>query len=545
MSIQKRSHLLTSLWQLSIGRLLIGGLLFRSIIAYFLPLGFDEAYYFLYVQNLDWSYFDHPPAVAITSGLGVWMTGTATPFALRLGALILFTASLWLLYATGKWLFGSRAGLISSAIASLTPLFFLSFGVLAAPDNALIFFWSLTLYLCAREFFPSVTAKSTLYQYRPTARIVFISLAIGLACLSKYHGFLLAISVAAFCLTSKSHRTVFRSKWLGWGLLIFGVTLFPLLYWNATHDWISLRFQLGDRFAEYGDDSSGYSFISLLGVILAQFGYLFPSIALPLWWTSAKALFDQLTSKPFDTSRTCNQQTANKINFILWSGLPTALGFTLVGGATHTFPAWPAPGLWSLVILLGYVATLCPTKRIHRWLSVSAWTIGILLMFALTHITLGTLQESGDRALFGGIIPIGTDPSTELIDAMQLRSRFEQSEEFSSAIDTASFVITSKYWLSGYAALAMPEDIALPVSSFTTDPRGHAFWFEPQQWIGKDALLISLDGEARMEEVDAIAPYFETITPLTKITTRRGGEVSETFYLYKAENLRRPYLYPY
>ncbi len=526
-------------------QLLIGGLLFRSIIAYFLPLGFDEAYYFLYVQNLDWSYFDHPPAVAITAGLGVWLTGTATPFTLRLGALILFTASLWLLYATGKWLFGSRAGLISSVIASLTPLFFLSFGVLTAPDNALIFFWSLTLYLCAREFFPPITAKSTLSQYRPTARIVFISLAIGLACLSKYHGFLLALSVVAFCATSKPHRTVFQSKWLGWGLLIFGMTLFPLLYWNATHDWISLRFQLGDRFAEYGDDSSSYSFSSLLGVILAQFGYLFPSIALPLWWTSAKALLNQLTGKSFDRSSDHDQQTASKINFLLWSGLPTALGFTLVGGATHTFPAWPAPGLWSLILVLGYAAARWSKKGIRRWLTVSAWTIGILLMFALTHITLGTLQKSGDRALFGGIIPIETDPSTELIDVVQLRSRFEQSEEFRSAINTTSFVITSKYWLSGYVALAMPEDIALPVSSFTTDPRGHAFWFNPQQWIGKDALLISLDRETRMEEVGAIAPYFETITPLTQIATKRGGEVSETFYLYKAENLQRPYLYSY
>ncbi len=184
-------------------------------------------------------------------------------------------------------------------------------------------------------------------------------------------------------------------------------------------------------------------------------------------------------------------------------------------------------------------------KGIRRWLTVSAWTIGIVLMFTLTHITLGTLQKSGDRALFGGIIPIEADPSTELIDVMQLRSRFEQSEEFTSAINTTSFVITSKYWLSGYVALAMPEDIALPVSSFTTDPRGHAFWFNPQQWIGKDALLISLDRETRIEEVGAIAPYFETITPLTQIATKRGGEVSETFYLYKAENLQRPYLYPY
>ncbi|MGB5913301.1 MAG: hypothetical protein WBG63_00445, partial [Phormidesmis sp.] len=53
--------------------LLVGGLIFRSIIACFLPPGFDEAYYFLYTQHLDWSYFDHPLAVALSAGIGIWL----------------------------------------------------------------------------------------------------------------------------------------------------------------------------------------------------------------------------------------------------------------------------------------------------------------------------------------------------------------------------------------------------------------------------------------------------------------------------------------
>ena len=541
----------------SLGWLLLGGLLFRSVIAYFLPVGFDEAYYFLYTQNLEWSYFDHPPAVAITTSLGLWITGAITPFTLRLGALGLFTASLWLLYATGKWLFGAQAGLISCAIASLTPLFVLSFGILTAPDNALIFFWSLALYFCAREFFPQGNyPTSQPFRYCPSARILLIAIAIGLACLSKYHGFILGLSLIGFCITSTPHRTVFRSKWLGWGCLTFGLTLFPLLYWNANHEWISFQFQLGDRFAEYGDSSNSYSFNLLLGAVLAQFGYLFPSIALPLWWVMGKSLFsqlcqlfDQIVSKPINSRGTDRliqgKIAASKVSFLLWSGLPVALGFTLIGGATHTFPAWPAPGLWSLVILLGSAASSWPQKKVRRWLTTSAWTIGILFIFALTHITLGTLQKSSPYALLGGVIPIEQDPSTQLIDAMQLRRLLNESNEFRSAIESTSFVLTSEYWLSGYLALAMPKDANLPVSSFTSDPRGHAFWFEPEQWIGKDALFVSLDRNSRRKEVEAITPYFSSLTLLTQITTKRGGEISETFYLYKAETLCQSYSFPY
>ena len=537
----------------TLGQLLLGGLVFRGIIAYFLPVGFDEAYYVLYAQNLDWSYFDHPPAVALTTSLGIWITGATTPFTLRLCALVLFTASLWLLYAIGKWLFGTQVGLISCAIASLIPLFVLSFGILTAPDNALIFFWSLALYLCAQELFPQSYTEDSSHRhacgYRPTARIVLIAIAIGLACLSKYHGFILGLSLLGFCLTSMPHRAVFKSRWLAWGCVAFGFTLLPLLYWNASHDWISFQFQLGDRFSEYGDSSNRYSFSLLLGAVLAQLGCLFPSMALPLWWAITRALLNQFTVQAIGslTSQLSHQEqtAASKISFLLWSGLPVALGFTLIGGATHTFPAWPAPGLWSLVILLGYAASSWPQARVRRWLTLSAWIISVLLIFALTHITLGTLQKSGNYALFGGVVPIEQDPSTELIDAMQMRRLFAQSSEFNAAIKSVDFVITSRYWLSGYIALAMPEDVNLPVGSFTSDPRGHAFWFEPAQWIGKDALFVSLDGESRVEEISAIAPYFSDITLLTETATKRGGEISKTFYLYRASKLNQPYPFPY
>lgn len=541
MSTRQWTNPLTRLEQL-----LLSGLLFRGVIAYFLPVGFDEAYYFLYTQNLDWSYFDHPPAVAITTGLGIWIIGAATPFTLRLCALILFTASLWLLYTTGKWLFGARVGLISCVIASLIPLFILSFGILTAPDNALIFFWSLALSLCAREFFAD---SRNAWSYCPSARIVLIAITIGLACLSKYHGFLLGLGLVGFCLTSQPHRAALKSKWLAYGCLAFGLTLFPLLYWNASHNWISFQFQLGDRFLEYGDSSNSYSLGLLLGTVLAQLGYLFPSMALPLWWAMIKALLNRLSfrrASPYTSRLTIQRQIANsKVNFLLWSGLPVAFGFTLIGGATHTFPAWPAPGLWSLVILLAYTASSWTQTKVRRWLMTSAWTIGVLLMFALTHITLGTLQKPSEYALLGGVVSIKQDPSTELIDVMQLRRLFNGSDEFKAAIASVDFVLTSEYWLSGYLALAMPKDASLPVSSFTSDPRGHAFWFEPEQWMGKDALFVSLDRNSRREEVDAITPYFSSLTLLTQIATQRGGETSETFYLYSAKNLRQPYPFPY
>jgi len=212
-----------------LGWLLAAGLIFRGVIAYCLPAGFDEAYYFLYSQHLDWSFFDHPVAVGLTTGFGVWLTGLVTPFTLRLSALILYTASLWLLYLCGKQLFDERVGFLSGAIASLTPLFFFSFGILSAPDNALIFFWSLALYLCVQEFFPQSQNHQS-QNYQPTHRLGLIAAIIALCALGKYHGFILGLSLVGFCLSHSKYRIALTSKAFWLGCVFFLLLMFPVLY---------------------------------------------------------------------------------------------------------------------------------------------------------------------------------------------------------------------------------------------------------------------------------------------------------------------------
>ena len=116
------------------------GLIIRTIIAVYLYPGYDEAYYYLYSENLDWSYFDHPVFVALTTGVGVWLTGLVNQFTIRIGTLIIYTFSLYLLYQTGKNLFNHRSGLFSLIVASFIPIFTIAFGVLTLPDVPLIFF---------------------------------------------------------------------------------------------------------------------------------------------------------------------------------------------------------------------------------------------------------------------------------------------------------------------------------------------------------------------------------------------------------------------
>ena len=513
-------HMTTPMgWPRWVVGLLLGSWGLRLLIAWLLPPGFDEAYYFLYTQHWDWSYFDHPVMVAVTTALGPWLTGYISPLTLRLGALGLYGLSTGLLYLTGRRLFGATVGMWGVAIASLCPLFIFSFGLLAAPDNGLIFWWSAVMYVAVLEFFPVGNA------YRPTAKIALIGLLLGLACLSKYHGFILGLSLVGFCLTSARHRRALVSPWTGVALTRFALTLMPLVYWNTQHDWLSFGFHLSSRF-DGGSSSPGFNPLTMVGVWLVGVAYLFPSLGFPLWWVSGRSLW---------------QLGDLRQRFVLWLGLPIAAGFTLLGGMTHIYPAWPAPGLWSLSLLLALAVASWSPSTIRRWLLSSALVMATLLLFALGHVALGTLQQPGGMVQ---LMPPETDPTTTMIDVVQLRRRL-QAGVGEDAIASADFLVTNEFWLSGYIDMAVSSLTPAPVMAFTQDPRGHAVWFTPTDWVGYSGLFITIAAYDQNEIRATYAPYFERFNLLESVATQRAGATTETFYLYDVGKLIAPYQYPY
>ncbi|MBR8827986.1 MAG: glycosyltransferase family 39 protein [Gomphosphaeria aponina SAG 52.96 = DSM 107014] len=495
--------------------ILLGGLLWRGIIAFWLFPGYDEAYYYLYSQHLDWSYFDHPVLVALTTGFGPRITGVVSQFTIRLGSLILYTGSLWLLYLTSRWLFNVQAARLTLAIASLIPIFQVGFGVLTLPDSPLIFFWSATLLCAAKEFFPLSPPE------RPTYRLAILGVLVGLTCLGKYHGFILGLGLIGFSLTSPPHRRVFLSPWTILGLSLFILTLFPLWFWNIQHDWISLTFQLSSRFQpEPGIPKSGYNFLGVIVVFLAGIGYLFPTFGVPLWWISFRSLI---------------AKNNHKYLFILWVSLPLTIGFTLLGGKEQILAGWPMPGFWGLTLILGQYAQSWSQVWVRHWLKNSAIAIISLLLLILLHITTGIWQKPGEYAFFGGFLSPKNDPSTELIDIRQLRRGFTDSPVLSAALANSHFVFTNAYYLGGLIEMALQPLTAIPVTCFSEDLRGFAFWWQPDQWIGKDALYITLERFHQMPQLtNEFRRYFKYFEEIGTIPMKRGGVVTEVFHVYQA-----------
>ena len=518
--------------------LLIAGLLLRIAIAIWLPPGFDESYYYVYTQHLEWSYFDHPPLVALITGFGPWLTGEVSQFTIRLGTIILYTGSLVLLYLTSASLFSTQAAILTLAFGTFIPFFPVAFGTFTLPDSPLIFFWTATLYCAAREFFhhPGL--------YRPSYRLAIISVLVGLACLGKYHGFVLGFGLIGFCLTSR-YRSALMSPWAWLGLGLFLVTLSPVLFWNWQHQWISFRFQLMRSVP-----ASGYNLLGLLATLLIEIGCLFPTFGLPLWWvilqTTSKQIFQPLSQKLTFNSRDYRQKQL----FILWISLPLILGFTLMGGYRQVFPSWPMPGFWGATLLLGQQAARWQQqfpRLVRRWLWGSGIAVTTILLLALLHVATGTLQSKSQYALFGGFWAASADPSTQLIDIQQLRQGFAKSPILMAALKESSFISSKTYYLSGQVAMALAPLSDKPITCFDLDLRGFAFWSRAEQWLGKDALFVTSEyfEQNRLDPVVRYGAYFDTIKKIGDIPIRRGGAVVQVFNVYQAKTMLKPYPRPY
>lgn len=512
-------------------------LLLRLGIAAGLPPGFDEAYYYLYTRHWDWSYFDHPPLVAWVTGLGPLLTGQVSAFSIRLGSLLLFTGSSFFLYQTGAHLFSRAAGIISLAVANLAPILLVGFGVLTLPDSPLIFFLSATLWVASCEFFPFPSEAraggfSAVSRYQPGPRLVLLGLLVGLACLGKYHGLALGFGLLLFCGLSPYHRRALTSKWLPLAVVAFGLAFSPVLLWNAQHDWISFRFQGGRALPE-----GGYRLLDLALTVAAEIMYLLPTLGIPLWQVSLQdggQILLQIGRGLWLT------EIDLKRLLILACGLPLVLVFTVMGGYRPILPTWPMPGFWVLTLLLG--SHWQAWREVGRWLRASLLVVLVLLGTGVAHVRFGLLQAPGGLGLW----PVERDPSTQLIEIEQLRQAFQKEAALAGALAEADFIFTNAYFLAGQIGMALAPLTDKPLTCLDADLRGFAFWSDPEDWLGKDGLLIT----SQLFQPPAGIPatygsYFARLEAVAEVPLVRAGAVVQTFQVYLARQMLKPYPRPY
>ena len=298
----------------------------------------DEAYYWVWSENLAWGYFDHPPLVA----LFIWLGGLffEGELGVRIISAIGFSLMLWLMWRTIDLKDKERhTGLFFLLIMSLALV--QVYGFISTPDTPLLlstafFFW------VYKRFLEQERIKDTL--------LLGISMAAMLY--SKYHGVL----IIGFVVLSNLRLLVSSKFWLA---ALTGFLLFiPHLHWQFDNGFPSFVYHLMDR--SHKPYEIGFTLNHFLNVV-AIVGITFPVVY--------KAFFKTKAENPFDRS----------LKFVVYGFV---LFFFLASFRSQPQAQWLAAMLLPLCLLtFPYFATH-PESR--KWLyRLGLAQLGIILIARL------------------------------------------------------------------------------------------------------------------------------------------------------------------
>ncbi|HET6438768.1 MAG TPA: glycosyltransferase family 39 protein [Anaeromyxobacter sp.] len=357
---------------------ILAGTAVRLVLSAVVPLGNDEAYYVDWARNLEPGYLDHPPAVAWLMALPLRTLG-AHPYAVRLPAVLLHLATLWLAASLVRARAGERAALAAALGLQAAPAFAVG-ASLIAPDAPLAFSWVGTLWALDRAL-------------RLDPRLAVLAGAfLGLGALSKLHAGLLALAILAALLASPEGRRLLRKPWPWLGVLLALALASPMLLWNAAHGWPTLTFQ-----ASHGLGGRSFSAIRLLGSMGGQLLYFSPVLVL----LAAAASFAALRRRQ---DALCAA--------LAFSALPVVAFFTLSAALTPgALPHWAAPGWLSAVITL--CLSVPPASRwFRRALFVGYGETAVLLLGLLLLLS---LPLPAAFSAFGRTAPVSPGPLDDLV----------------------------------------------------------------------------------------------------------------------------------
>lgn len=484
---------------------------FRLAWACCLGPGNDEAYHYLYTVHRDWSYFDHPPMVALVEGVGLALSGGAvTATALRLGFIALFAGSTWLMARLGARFFGPWAGVWAAVALNATAYYGLAAGTFALPDGPLLFFWLLTLDRLA-------AALERPDRLRPW---LWVGLAWGGAMLSKYHAVFLPAGVLTLASIDPDARRRLRRPGPYLALAVGALAFTPVLAWNAANGWASFAFQGGravgvpwprpDRLAAF---------------LAGQAAYLLPWMWLLLLgalWRRRRAVLGE--GAPAD-------------RFLIAFALPPLAAFTLVASFRSVLPHWSLVGFLPVLALLGADWAARQAREPRRSSRRVAFALGFVVVGASIYAAQarwGFLQGNGRGRL--PVLAVPHDPTVDMsgwdLVADELRRRGLVDEP-------GTFLFTGKWYHSGQLAFAL--DGAADVLCYRAGAGSHGFgqWSEPEDWVGRDGILLVVNHSST--EPEAYDRWFERIDPIGAFDVLRAGGAIRTVRLYRCVRQTKPF----
>lgn len=456
----------------------------------------DEAQYWDWSRQLGWSYYSKPPLVAYVIRASCELLGASTPFAVRLPAALLATAT-----TAGLWLFAWRvsgsagAALAAATLFRLAPLY-VSEAVTMTTDSLLLLFWVLF----------ALALRSAVFG---AGRFAWVAagLAAALGLLSKYT--MVAALVWAGGVLVHQRGTARRSRgWILAGGLVALLGILPPLIWNAQNGWASFRHVYGNAGKSGHLGPSG---LATAGEFLAsQFGVLTPIAAGLLLWALARCLRGW-------------QRDRDEIDlFCLWGALPLLLFYFATSFGGRSEANWAAP---AYVAALAALARHAPKEKPRL---LRAALLGAL-PFTLLAYRFDLVYDLGLH------LPPRADPTTRMRGWSQL-GRAAGLYLSPRAHGPAPFVLADTYQVTAELAFYVPGQPRAYCADTGRRRNQYDFWPGLEGFLGRDALYAA-DGDFPRPH-HLLRRAFARFERLATVVHRHRGREVRRFSLFRLSGYR-------
>ena len=184
----------------------------------------DAYLYYAQSEHLDWGYFSVPPSIAVIAKIATLIFGN-TVFGLRFFPALIGAVNLIIIGLAVKELGGKKIAIALASMAYILSPAYLHTNFLLQPVCFNHFYWLLSSYLFL------VMIK------RNNPKIwIWIGLVFGLGFFNKY-SIVFVYTAFGIALLISQHRTLYKSKYFGFALLLGFIIILPNLLWQYQNNW--------------------------------------------------------------------------------------------------------------------------------------------------------------------------------------------------------------------------------------------------------------------------------------------------------------------
>jgi len=308
---------------------ILGFQLFRLILLPFMGLMPQDAYYYLYGQNLSLSYFDHPGMIGYILRIFTDLFGQSI-FVVKFADFLITSLTILSFYKLASYFLSKQK--LQRAILLLTSTIFISIlSFNSTPDVPLLLFWTLSLICLYKAIFEE---KKWFW--------VLGGIAMGLAFNSKYTALLLQIGLIGFLIFSNKYRKLFVSPWFWTSILLSILVTCPVWYWNFQNEFASFVFQSSERTSSISEFKISPK--NFFGAIGHQMFLLIPILFLVIGVITYKYLKRALLKLKIPQAKTL---------FLLAFFIPTFVGFFSLTPIYWVKLNWMMPSYITGIVIAG------------------------------------------------------------------------------------------------------------------------------------------------------------------------------------------------